>query len=90
MYWKLCLLVYNYKCSKLSTVSMTSLVPLMQYLVKPLNFKFVNEGDKSSFSNFRTVLHYLLYRETETCTVIITWNISGIYVITIRQFIICN
>lgn len=53
---------------------MTSLAPLMQYLVKPLNLEFVNEGDKSSFSNFRTVLHYLLYRETETCTVIIDWN----------------
>lgn len=54
---------------------MTSLAPLMQYLVKPLNFKFVDEGDKSSFSNFRTVvLHYLLYREIETCTVIIAWN----------------
>lgn len=71
MYWKLWLLVYNYRRSKLSTVSMMSLASLMQYLVKPLNFKFVNEGDNSLFSNFRTVLHYLLYRETETCKVII-------------------
>lgn len=53
---------------------MTSLAPLMQYVVKPVNFKFVNEGDKSSFSNFRPVLHYPSYRETETWSVIIAWN----------------
>lgn len=60
---------------------MTSLAPLMQYLVKPMIFKFVNEGDKSSFFKIRTVLHYIDWNEY-----LLQWNLCNHYTV----FIIRN